>query len=106
MTDHHGYVWLSPDGVEHWQPDDRRPCATCGRAAHPLPCQCRGGPPCGCPECDCDDCQIVEPWPCGWLVAHAATTGETIVTQCEAPARQTDTGWQCEAGHEHVGAWL
>lgn len=108
-----GYEWLSPDGAAHWQPDETRPCATCGRAARPRPCECNGGPECpGCPDttpavtmCPHEDCQYRDVWPCPWLIARGRDEdGSPVITECGARARPTDTGWRCEAGHEHVEA--
>jgi hypothetical protein len=45
-------------------------------------------------------------WVCGWLIeaGRHPEDGETIIRECQARAFATDTGWACEAGHEHVTA--
>lgn len=47
--------------------------------------------------------------PCGWLVERLFVyeeVGETDlrVVECGAPARFTDRGFECDAGHSHVNA--
>ena len=40
---------------------------------------------------------------CHWLVRHGLNEdGEEVIRDCAADVTITDTGWSCDAGHEHV----
>lgn len=42
-------------------------------------------------------------WPCDWLIEYRDEDGVST-RECGAPCRETDTGWACQRGHEHVTA--
>lgn len=45
-------------------------------------------------------------WPCWWEIdtRRYDEDGAPIIETCGADAQETDRGWGCTAGHEHVSA--
>lgn len=48
-------------------------------------------------------CYAGDIFTCGWLYPYQLE-GEQCVGECDAAAWETDRGFTCEAGHEHVTA--
>lgn len=43
-------------------------------------------------------------WPCDWLMDHGYDEdGERVLRECGASSREVGAGWECEAGHRHLG---
>jgi len=54
---------------------------------------------------DADLDVLTEHYPtCHWLVRAGYTEDGEVIRDCAADVTFTDTGWSCQAGHEHVTA--
>lgn len=50
-------------------------------------------------------CHAGKTYPCGWQIQVGLDEdGGAVIDECGAAAWDTERGWKCDAGHEHVTA--